>query len=117
MKLLVDAQLPIKLCEIFDQLHIKSFHVEDLPDGDQTSDLEIIKFADENELIVTTKDYDFYHSHMALQKPKFLFLITTGNIKNRQLFDLIRANAELIRAALETNHFVEMTNDGLIEHG
>lgn len=102
---------------IIDHINIKAFHVDDLPDGDQSTDLEITKFADQNDLTVVTKDYDFYHSHMANKKPNRLFLISTGNLKNRQLFDLIRANAVLIFEALSANHFVELTNDGLIEHG
>ena len=43
MKLIVDAQLPPKLCEILNQLGISSIHVDELPKGDETFDLEIIK--------------------------------------------------------------------------
>lgn len=117
MKLLLDAQLPTKLCEIFEHLDVKAFHVNDLPNGDHSTDLEITKFADKNRLTVVTKDYDFYHSHMAHENPGRLFLISTGNLKNRQLFDLIRANSQLIKEALSSNKFVELTNEGLIEHG
>ena len=85
MKLIVDAQLPSKLCEILKQLGIDSIHVDELPKGDETPDLEISEYADSNNLIVLTKDFDFYHSHMSVDKPKKLFLITTGNLKNRQL--------------------------------
>ena len=59
MKLIVDAQLPSKLCEILAQLGIDSIHVDALPEGDETSDLEISEFADKNNLIVPTKDFDF----------------------------------------------------------
>ena len=78
MKLIVDAQLPSKLCEILAQLGIDSIHVDTLPEGDETSDLEISEFADKNNLIVPTKDFDFYHSHMTLNRPKKLFLVATG---------------------------------------
>lgn len=62
MKLIVDAQLPVKLCEILNQLGVESIHVDDLPKGDETSDREITKIADRENLIVATKDFDFYHS-------------------------------------------------------
>ena len=117
MNIIVDAQLPFKLCEILQQLGASSIHVQELPDGDETSDLEIIKYADRNKLIVLTKDSDFYHSHMALGKPNKLLLISTGNIKNTQLFSLFRNNFLLISNSLEKNNFVELTTEGLISKG
>ena len=39
MKLIVDAQLPAKLCEILNQLGLESIHVDELPKGDETSDM------------------------------------------------------------------------------
>jgi predicted nuclease of predicted toxin-antitoxin system len=63
MKLIMDAQLPTKLCEVLNELGLESIHVDELPKGDQTPDWEIIKFADHENLFVVTKDFDFYHSH------------------------------------------------------
>lgn len=116
MKLIVDAQLFIKLCEIVHGLGIESLHVDQLPEGDETADLEIIEYADNNDLIVVTKDFDFYHSFMTLNKPNKLFLITTGNLKNRQLFDLFRKNFILIQNALGRSRFIELNNEGIVEH-
>mgnify|MGYP006275393905 FL=1 len=116
MKLIVDAQLPVKLCEVLNQLGLESIHVDELPKGDETPDIEITNFADRENLIVVTKDFDFYHSHMTLGKPKKLFLITTGNLKNRQLFTLFRNNTLIIKNALGRSSFVELSNEGLTEH-
>lgn len=116
MKFLVDAQLPTKLCEIFQSVGMVSLHVDSLPSGDETSDKEISIHADDNDLIVITKDSDFYHSHMILGQPKKLLLLTTGNIKNRALFTLIRNNALVIKTLFETCNYVEMTNDSIIAH-
>ena len=112
----MDAQLPAKLCEIISSLGVDSVHVDALPNGDETSDLEIIEHADKNDLVVLTKDLNFYHSHMIHNKPRRLLLISTGNIKNRQLFDLFRNNFLRISISLETNSFVELTNEGIIIH-
>jgi predicted nuclease of predicted toxin-antitoxin system len=116
MKFLVDAQLPAKLCEILYLAGLDAIHVDSLPRGDESSDRDIALFADQNELIVITKDSDFYHAHMILQQPKRLLLITTGNIKNRRLFDLIRANAQIIKNLFDSCNYVEMTNDSIIGH-
>ena len=78
MKTIIDAQLPNKLCEILNQLGLESIHVDELPKGDETPDLEIIEFGDNENMTIVTKDFDFYHSFMTLGKPKKLFLITTG---------------------------------------
>ena len=116
MKFLVDAQLPSKLCEILTAIGIDSIHVDSLPEKDETPDREITMYADANGLVVLSKDLDFYHSHMVLGQPKKLLLITTGNIKNRRLFDLIRKNGRVIENLLKTCNFVEMSNDGIIAH-
>ncbi len=116
MKFLVDAQLPTKLCEVLQLAGLDAVHVDSLPEGDESSDRAIALFADQNDLIVITKDSDFYHSHMILQQPKRLPLITTGNIKNRRLFDHIRANALTIKNLFDSCNYVEMTNDSIIGH-
>lgn len=116
MKFLVDAQLPAKLCEILQLAGLDAIHIDSLPKGDESSDRDIALFADQNDLIVITKDSDFYHSHMILQQPKRLLLITTGNIKNRGLFDLIRANVHVIQNLFVSCNYVEMTNDSIIGH-
>ena len=98
------------------QLGLESIHVDELPKGDETPDVEITKFADRENLIVVTKDFDFYHSYMTLGKPKKLFLITTGNLKNRQLFNLFRNNDLIIKNALNRSSFLELSNEGITEH-
>jgi predicted nuclease of predicted toxin-antitoxin system len=70
MKFIVDAQLPLLLCDILEKAGFTSIHVDSLSTGDESSDKEIIKYADNNDLIVITKDSDFYYSHMILGQPK-----------------------------------------------
>lgn len=116
MKFLVDAQLPPLLCEIFEAAGFNSIHVDSLPKGDETTDQEITSYADSNNLIVVTKDSDFYHSHMINGAPKRLLMITTGNIKNHELFNLIRSNMLNIKNLFGSCNYIEMTNDGLVGH-
>ena len=114
MTFLVDAQLPPKICDILRTAGFDAIHVEVLPKGDESSDKDISAYADKLDFILITKDSDFYHSHMILRRPKKLLLLTTGNIKNRALFDLIRASAATIKNLFETCQYVEMTNDSII---
>ena len=116
MKFVVDAQLPPLLCEILEIAGFYAIHVDSLPKRDETSDMEIATFADTNELIVITKDSDFYFSHMLHAIPRKLLLITTGNIKNQVLFGLIRANCVHFKSLFENCDFVELSNEGLIGH-
>ncbi|WP_340103476.1 DUF5615 family PIN-like protein [Rhodohalobacter sp. 8-1] len=116
MRFLVDAQLPPLLCEILKKEGIKSSHVDSLPAGDESSDKEITEYADQNDLIVITKDLDFYYSHMINGEPKKLLLITTGNIKNKDLFEIFRNNIINFKTLFDKCNYVELNNDGLIGH-
>jgi len=116
VRFLIDAQLPPLFCEILLQMGFDSKHVLELPKGDETKDDEITEFADLNNYVVITKDLDFYNSFMVKNEPKKLLLITTGNIKNRMLFDLIRKKFKKISEIFENSNFVELTNEGVIIH-
>ncbi|MGK7389149.1 MAG: DUF5615 family PIN-like protein [Candidatus Cyclobacteriaceae bacterium M2_1C_046] len=116
MKFIVDAQLPPLLCEILEKAGFTSLHVDSLPKGDESPDKEIVKYADNNDLIVITKDLDFYYSHMIMGQPKKLLLITTGNIKNKNLFDIIRNNISNLKNLFDSCNYVELNNSGLIGH-
>ncbi len=116
MKFLVDAQLPSKLCDIMHSSGLDSVHVDSLLHGDETSDKDIAYYADAHNLIVITKDADFYHTHMLIGQPKKLLLVTTGNIKNRKLFDLIRMNASKFNNLFISCNYVELANEGIFGH-
>ena len=116
MSFIVDAQLPKQLCQVFSELSFIAIHVESLQRGDESTDAEIAAHADSNNLMVVTKDFDFYHSHMTVGRPARLFLITTGNISNAVLFQLLRSNAIRIRRLIENCTFIELSNDGITGH-
>jgi predicted nuclease of predicted toxin-antitoxin system len=92
MKFLVDAQLPELLCEV----------------------LAIQAYADAKMLCLITKDKDFYLSHILFEKPKQLFFISVGNLKNRTLFDLFRKHKNHLLALPADVQYLELTIDGLI---
>lgn len=46
-------------------------------------------------------------------KPARLFLIQTGNIKNRELFDLVRNNHEMIKKYAKDHRYMELHHEGV----
>ena len=87
MKLLVDAQLPRRLCHQLRECGHDAIHTLDLPLGNRTSDTEIIRIADAEGRIVITKDNDFVQSFWLRNQPQRLLLIATGNIGNVELYN------------------------------
>ena len=63
-----------------------------------------------------TKDNDFFDSYILKKSPPRLFLISTGNIINKDLFILFEKYFDLINAYFETYNFLELTNEELYAH-
>lgn len=114
MRFLIDAQLPAELETLLKDFECDCLHVKTLPLKDKTSDAEIRKIADDQKRIVITKDFDFYYSHMAIGSPGQLLLVTTGNIKNKTLFDHFRKNFNKIQIAFRECSLVELSNTEVI---
>ena len=88
MKFIVDAQLPYKIALIFREKGFDAIHTDDLPDRERTTDNQIISIATAENRIVITKDNDFLDSYLLRKKPaKQTMIVTTGNIKNEQLYN------------------------------
>lgn len=116
MKFLIDAQLPPGMCGVLQKTGYDAMHMELLPKGDESSDRDITMYADDHGLMVVIKDSDFYYSHMVLNQPQKLFLVTTGNINNRDLFSLIRKNASVIKDLVNKCSYIEMSNEEIFGH-
>ena len=91
-------------------------HTDDLPDKERTSDEQIRKISIQENRIVITKDSDFLDSHYIKNIPKRLILISTGNIRNKELFRLFADNLHQIVEMLATCNCVEMDNTNIIGH-
>jgi len=116
MKLLVDAQLPRRLIYRFREAGYDCIHTLDLPDKNRTTDDAIIAIANQEERIVVTKDADFVSTLLLYGRPKKLLLISTGNITNSELEQLLCASLPKIAEAFTTNAFIEITRSALIWH-
>jgi predicted nuclease of predicted toxin-antitoxin system len=116
MIFLIDAQLPRRLVRILQQYGHDAYHTLDLPHQNRTNDDEIMQFADTHDCIVTTKDSDFVDAFYLQYRPQKLWLLSTGNISNRDLDALIRANSEQVVALFQQYRFVELSRTDLIVH-
>ncbi|MDP1524200.1 MAG: DUF5615 family PIN-like protein [Rhodocyclaceae bacterium] len=116
MKFLVDAQLPRRLCAWLREVGYDVKHTLDLPLGNRTPDSVILDIAARENRIVVTKDDDFVQSYLVHARPDKLLLISTGNIGNAELENLLRTHRIAILDALENGKFVEISRDALTVH-
>jgi predicted nuclease of predicted toxin-antitoxin system len=114
MKFFVDAQLPYGIALFLRNKGIDAIHTNDLPEKERTTDSQIRIISAAENRIVITKDYDFIDSHILRKIPEKLLIVTTGNIKNKQMFDLWRNNWENIIQLFETCNLVELSNNEVI---
>jgi len=101
MKFLCDVHISFKLVRHLRSLGYDVFHVNEILDTWFSSDSLISKFADDNDLIVITKDSDFRNSFYINNSPKKLIKINLGNISNELLIQVITDNLE---------HFKKLNN-------
>jgi len=116
MNFLVDAHLPRRIAHWLRAAGHDALHTLDLPNGNRTSDAEILKIAAAEKRVVVTKDADFVDSFTVKHQPEKLLLISTGNITNADLEALLLPNIAAIVAALDDCDLVELTQVAIIVH-
>lgn len=116
MKFLIDAQLPRRLSRWLSESGHEAIHTFDLPLGNRTPDEQINELAFNEEYVVISKDADFVNSHLLLQRPPKLLLISTGNIRNVELMTLFTASAERIADGFKRFSFIELNRGSVIFH-
>ena len=117
MKFLVDAQLPRRLAGWLTAAGCDAVHTLDLPDGNRTTDEQIIDAADREQRAVVTKDADFVDSHILHARPARLLLISTGNISNRELEALMVPLIPAIVQEFQVHSFLELGRAGIVVRG
>jgi predicted nuclease of predicted toxin-antitoxin system len=115
-KVLLDAQLPNRLKTLFSEFGFDVLHTLDLPQKNKTTDKELIRLCAEEQRIIITKDTDFVESYLLFRQPKQLLLLSCGNLNNRELEQLFRANLKRIEREFEFNNFLELSRDDIIVH-
>jgi len=116
MKFIVDAQLPKRLSDFLRSRGHDSIHTLDLPLKNATSDSAVTRISVNQKRVLVTKDSDFLDSYLVNKEPYKLLLITTGNITNNELLDLIEENLQRLISALKHNSVVELTRETFLIH-
>ena len=75
MRLLIDAQLPMRLASALAEIGHDVVHTSQLPLGNRTPDVDVARVADDEARVVVTKDRDFVDSHILSSRPHSLLLI------------------------------------------
>jgi len=111
VKFIVDAQLPYGVAQMLREEGFDAVHTNDLPDKERTTDNFIRNLSVKENRIVISKDYDFLNTYILKSIPKKLLIITTGNIKNKQLFDLLKQNWQRICDLFQVCNLIEIDNN------
>jgi predicted nuclease of predicted toxin-antitoxin system len=117
MRVLIDAQLPRRMVGWLTNAGCNALHTLDLPDGNRSTDEQIIEFADREQRAVVSKDEDLVNSHLLSARPAKLLLVSTGNISNRELENLMVPLLPSIVAEFRTHAFLELGRAGLVVRG
>lgn len=106
MKFLCDVHIPYKLKNHLKLLGFEVFHVNEILDKWVTSDSKICFFADQNDLIVITKDADFRNSYYITKSPKKLIKINLGNVSNNELVEIFSTNLKHFKSLNKNKMFI-----------
>jgi predicted nuclease of predicted toxin-antitoxin system len=69
MKFLIDAQLPHRMVGCLASAGCDAVHTVELPEGNRTTDAQVIACADQEQRVVVTKDADFVNEHLLHGRP------------------------------------------------
>ena len=116
MRVLVDAHLPKRLSKFLSAHGIELKHTLDLPKRNATTDREIIRFADDENRIVISKDSDFLDNYILDGSPEKLLIVSTGNINNRDLISIFEKNLNTLKLLFEENSVVEINEEEIQVH-
>lgn len=116
MKFLVDAQLPARLAVLLKRAGHDAVHTSDLPDGNTSTDAQVVEIADAEDRVVITKDRDFRDGHLLKGSPRKLFIVATGNISNDALMKLFEVHLGAATDALGEADLVELRAKFLAVH-
>jgi predicted nuclease of predicted toxin-antitoxin system len=110
MNWLVDAQLPPRLCEWLRTKGDSCIHASDLTNGLHLPDETLWQYAKKENLIIISKDRDFFDFSLLRGSPPQILYINIGNCSNDHLL-LILENVfgETKKAFMENHSLVIVT--------
>jgi len=114
MKFLCDVHISFKIISHLNSLGFETIHVNQILDKWFTKDHDICKYADANNLIIITKDYDFRNSYFINKTPKKLIKINLGNVSNQELITELNSNIKSIQTLdFKSRFMIEIDQDNI----
>ena len=112
MKFICDIHISYRVRNFLQKQGYAALHINDVLDKWITKDINICQYADENNLIIITKDFDFIDFYYIRKSPRKLLKITLGNIATDRLIQLIAEALPLIQKVSDRSHFlIEIDKD------
>ena len=105
MKFVCDVHIPYRLINFLLKQEHKATQVNFILSGSKSKDIEIAQHADEQNLIVITKDEDFKNLHFGINTPKKLIRVLLGNCSTSDLIDVFEKPLPEIEKIKEFNRF------------
>lgn len=106
MKFLCDVHISYKLVRYLGSQGFETVHVNDILERWHTTDSAICRYADENDMVVISKDMDFKNSYLIHSTPRKLIKINLGNLSNSRLIELFSENLKAISQLQKYNSFM-----------
>jgi predicted nuclease of predicted toxin-antitoxin system len=116
VKFIIDAQLPMGLCEWLCQQGHDCIHTMHLTNKNRTSDAELLLLAEVDSRVIVTKDSDFLDSFYIKNQPNKLLLVSTGNLSNANLLLLFSANHSRLIDLFKDHRLIEIDKQNLTVH-
>ena len=111
MKFLVDANLPPRLCGWLRSRHHEAEHLVDI-DFLTATDTQIWQRGSVENLVIFSKDVDFYERALLLGVPPQVVHVAVGNCSNTLLFDVLDSEWHEIEQALASgSRLISITLD------
>lgn len=106
----------MKLITFLKSNGVEAQHVNHILNSFHTSDKDIAAYADENKLIVITKDIDFRNSFFLNKSPQRLIRICLGNIATTELISVFEHNLAFLKKtyAATSAFYVEISRDNTL---
>ena len=116
MNFLCDVHIAFRLVRFFSEAGHHAVHVNSVLNGSSTRDRDISQYADNQGLVVITKDRDFRNSHLVSLTPKKVIHVCLGNISNDELIGIFQKNFSSIKEIdiqFEA-YLIELWQDGML---
>ncbi len=108
MKLLLNQNLSYRIVDKIDDIYPDSKQVTQVG-LENKSDLEIWKYARDNNFTVVTFDSDFYDLSLIRGIPPKIIWLRIGNTKTDNIVKVLRENYELINPFINDDIYREIT--------